>query len=793
MTSSNRVKDLKGELIKIPKSICTQRAALITESYKKSRNQHPYILRALALEKILNNMDIYIRNKELIVGNQSSKLNGAPVFPETGANWVLEQIDFFETRELRKYLIDEKDKEILRENLVYWKDKTILNNLKKDMNPELKAIYNQKYPVISPNLFIRGNVGHYVCNYEKILNIGFEGIKAEAIEKLKGLDRSSIDSYDKIKFYESILITCDAVFNFAQRYSDLADKQSRSENISSSRREELTKISNICKKVPRRGAVTFYEALQSLWITHLIIQIETDGLAISLGRMDKYLYKFYIEDIKNKRITKDEAQELMDCFFLKCNEVIKLADVPPETTYFGGVSMTQNIVLGGVNDDGTDLFNEVSLMCLEADINVHMEQPNLSIRVHKDTNQNMLIKSIESIKKGGGKPAIFNDEVIIPSLMTSGVSIEEARDFAIVGCVEPVVSKSTNGWTNAAMFNLAKCFELSLNNGICSLSGKQIGPRTGDAAELNTFDDLFRAYKKQVEYFSRKMIEILNLCDSLHGTLIPTPYVSSLIDGCLDNGTDVSRGGAKYNYVGPQGVGLANVADSMMAIKKIVFEDNEMSLEEFVHILKKNFKDEEYFRQKLINHVPKYGNNINEVDELAKIVSLHYCEVISSFENIRGGKYRPGLFPVAAHVPLGNVVGALPSGRPASTPLNDGISPANGFDTNGPTAILKSVAAINHEKATNGTLLNMKLHPTTIKNLEDYKKLISLIRVFSDLKLMHIQFNVVSKNELLDAQINPENHRGLIVRVAGYSANFVDLDKQMQDDIIARTEQNISN
>lgn len=790
MALTDRVKELKDELINTPKSICIQRANLITESYKETEGNHRSITRALALDKILSNMDIYIRKNELIVGNQSSRLNGAPVFPETGANWVLEQLDYFENREMRKYEINDQDKSVLRNILPYWKGKTIYDNVINLMDDITKDVYFSKYPVISPNLFIRGNVGHYVCNYEKVLNIGFDGIKAEAINNLNKLDTSIEGNSEKYSFYKSIIIVCESAIKFADRYSQLAEKLSRDTEISFERKEELIKISNICKTVPRNGSNSFHEALQSLWFTHLIIQIETDGLAISLGRMDKYLHKYYEEDLKYNRLSKDEAQELLDCFFLKCNEVLKLADVPPETSYFGGVSMTQNIVLGGVDENGEDLCNEISLMCIDADINIHLEQPNLSVRVHEGTSQEFLVKAIENISIGGGKPAIFNDEIIIPSLLVDGASVEEARDYAIVGCVEPVVSNNTNGWTNAAMFNLAKCFELALNNGVCQLSGMQIGPKTGEINGFGSVDDLITAYKEQVDYFIEYMVNILNICDEVHGDLIPTPYVSSLIEGCIEKGVDTTKGGSKYNFVGPQGVGLSNVADSIIAIEKIVYENKELSFGSFVKILRENFKDNEYFRQHLIMDVPKYGNNIKEVDDIARLVGAHYCNSINKYKNIRNGNYRPGLFPVASHVPLGKVVGALPSGRLAYTPLNDGISPVSGCDIEGPTAVLQSVSCIDHKIATNGTLLNMKLHPTALKSKEDFNKLSSLIRVFSSLKLMHVQFNVVSKSELLEAQLHPENYKNLIVRVAGYSANFVDLDRQMQDDIIARTELN---
>jgi formate C-acetyltransferase len=403
-----------------------------------------------------------------------------------------------------------------------------------------------------------------------------------------------------------------------------------------------------------------------------------------------------------------------------------------------------------------------------------------------------LRKAIADMKSGGGKPAVFNDEIIIPSLMTEkGVTLEEARDYAIVGCVEPVVSNRTNGWTNAAMFNLAKCLELALHNGKDPFSKEQIGPKTGKVEGFTCYGDVVAAYNAQVSYFVKQMVIMLNTWDAMHGELLPVPFMSALIGGCLEKGMDVSRGGAKYNFIGPQGVGLSNVADSLMVIKKVVFQEKRISLPELVNKLDHNFEGDEYFRQGLINKVAKYGNNIDEVDFIAQETGRAYCDEVEKYSCIRGGHYRPGLFPVASHVPLGSVVGALPSGRLSGTPLNDGISPVSGCDTNGPTASLLSVAKVEHIKATNGTLLNMKLHPTALRTEDDMKKLAGLIRSFVELKLMHIQFNVVSKETLLAAQKNPREYRDLIVRVAGYSANFVDLDRKMQDDIINRTQQQL--
>lgn len=792
MALTTRVQRLKREFIDQPKSICAERANLITQSYQETEGEHPYIRRAKALEHILSNIHIYIRDGELLVGNQASRPAAASVFPETGANWVLEQLDTFESREMRKFRLSKEDRKSLQQDLPYWEHQTLLYTALQRLNDETKFQYQLKYPVISPNLNLRGHVGHFAADYERIIQTGFQGIEEEVRSRLETLDYAQPGSLDKGCFYKSVLIVCEAVRLYAERYADEAKRLAEQAGTPEERKRELLEIERICRKVPYKGAESFHEALQSLWFTHLIIQIEGDGFAISLGRVDQFLYPAYQRDIQSGNLRKEQAQELVDCFCLKCNEITRLADVPPATNYFGGVNMTQNTMLGGQKADGSDAVNPVSELFLNGDMNVHMDQPNLSIRVHQKTPDSFLMQAVRDMKSDGGKPAVFNDEVIIPSLMSkSGVSLEEARNYAIVGCVEPVVSNNTNGWTNAAMLNMAKCLELALHNGVEPFSGLQIGPKSGAPEELASFEQVVAAYNQQVAYFVKQMVVMLNTWDQMHAELLPIPYMSTLIDGCLESGVDVSRGGAVYNFIGVQGVGLSNVVDSLMALKKVVFEDRELSLREMVDILDRNFEKDEYFRAKLINRVPKFGNNIGEVDELAEQVASAYCNEVKKYRCIRGGEYRPGLFPVASHVPLGAVVGALPSGRLSGTPLNDGISPVSGCDTHGPTMVLLSVSRVNHEEATNGTLLNMKVHPTALKTDEDMEKLCKLIRSFMDLKLMHIQFNVVSREQLLEAQKDPENHRDLIVRVAGYSATFVDLDQKMQDDIINRTEQEL--
>ena len=792
MALTKRVEALKQELLNHPKAICVERAKLITQSYQETEGQHPSVRRAKALEHILSNMTIFIQDGELVVGNQAGGVNKAPTFPETGANWYKDQLDHFATRAMRRYMITDAEKEELKAVLPYWENKTLLKNALERMNEETKRVYTQKVPVISPNLNLRGHAGHFVPNYGRIVKEGLGAVEQEAKDQLEKLDLSAPGGLDKENFYRSIIIVCQAVKAFAKRYADVAFELSQKPGISEQRRAELLTIRTACEKVPYAAADTFQEAVQSLWFIHMIIQIEGDGFAFSIGRIDQFLYDCYLRDQKENGLTKEWAQEILECFCLKCNQIVRIADVPPQSTYFGGVNMTENTMLGGVKPNGEDAYNELSTLILQADQNVHMEQPNLSIRVHKGVTDKFLLEAVADMKTGGGKPAVFNDEVILPSLMAeAGVTLEEARNYAIVGCVEPVVSNNTNGWTNAAMLNMAKCLDIALHDGKDGLTGEQIGPKTGKVEDFKTYQQVVEAYNKQIAYFVKQMVIMLNTWDQMHGEFLPIPFMSTMIDGCLEKGKDVACGGAKYNYVGPQGVGLSNVADSLMVIKKAVFEEGKITLPALIEKLDNNFKDDEYFRQGLINKIPKYGNNIKEVDEIAHDVGKAYCEEVQKHRCVRGGPYRPGLFPVASHVPLGRVVGALPSGRLAGTPLNDGISPVSGCDTSGPTSALLSIAKIDHAAAGNGTLTNMKVHPTAIKTQEDMMKMTSLIRAFMELGLMHIQFNVVSKEMLVAAQQDPQSHRDLVVRVAGYSANFVDLDPDMQNDIINRTEQQL--
>lgn len=786
--ASPRIEKLRTLIRDSKPAVCVERARLITLSYRETENDPIVVRKAKALARILNEMTIYISDGELIVGNLASHPRWAPVFPETAAVWVSEQLDYFDKREKYRFDVPEETKKELQEQILpYWKGKTVQERALAMLPEETRQVFDMEYPVVSPTLYLRNSVGHLIVDYPKVLRSGFAGIYREIEEQEKRLDQTDPEAIAKLQFYCAGKIVAKAAVNFAHRYAAKARELART-TADQERRRELEKIAEVCDWVPEHPARTFQEALQAFWFVHLIVHIETDGLAESPGRFDQYMYPYLAADLEGGRLTKDQAQELLDCLWVKFGEVIKLADVPPATKYFGGVSMSQNLILGGVDGQGRDATNELSYMCLVAESHVRLDQPALSIRIHQGTPEEFLRWAAAIIRLGDGKPAVYNDEAIIPALLSDGVTLDDALNYAIVGCVEPAPSYNCNGWTNAAMFNMAKCLELAVNRGVCRLSGKQVGPVTPDPREMATFEDVLAAYKTQISYFVRHMVTMLNTWDIVQAEVNPTPFASILTDGCIENGLDMTAGSAKYNYTGPQGIGLGDVADSLAAIRKLVYEDKVLTWDQLNAALEHDFQGYELVRQRLLNKAPKYGNDDDYADELARLVGDIYCLEVKKYKNPRGGKYRPGLYPVASNVPLGRVVGALPSGRRAAAPLADGISPCHGSDRLGPTAVLKSVAKVPHVLATNGTLLNLKFQADTLAGDDGLTRLCAFLRTFCSLKLNHVQFNTVSAETLRKAQEHPEDYRNLLVRVAGYSAFFVEINRDLQDDIIDRTE-----
>lgn len=779
-----RIKKLKEHFLEYKPEICSERARIITRSYTENESFIAPIKRAKAFYDILSNMSIYIDEDELIVGNLGYKPRTAPIYPEYSVNWILEQIDTFSTRPGDKFFITEENKKILLDILPLWKGKTVEERALSRTPGEIKKSMDSMV-FISQNM-LTGGVGHYIIDYWKVLNQGIKGIKEEINKNIEELDLSDYKSIDKKTCYDAMLITCEAIILFARRFADRAAEMSEAEeNVQ--RKRELKTIAEICRTVPENPANSFHEALQAFWFIEAALYLEQNGLAVSPGRFDQYMLPFYKKDLDEGILDREEAQELLECLWIKLPNVIKLYNNDAAKA-FGGFPTNQCIIIGGQDKYGFDATNELSYACLDATANTMLNDPSLAVRLHKNTPLEFIKRASEVIRMGSGMPKIFNDEAIIPSMLNKGIDLEDARDYAIVGCVEPVVPGKNLCWSNAAYFSLAKCLELAINDGKSLMTGEQLGLKTGKMVNFESFDDVVDSYKKQVEYFVRQMTISINIIDMAQGELTPNPFTSLFMSDCIGKGEDLIRGGAVFNFTGPQGVGVANVADSLSAVKKIVFEDEMIGKAELTKLLETDFEGNERLRQLLMNRPPKYGNDEDYVDLLARKIALIYCDEVKKYKNVRGGFFQPGLYPVSSHVALGEVVGAMPDGRKSGEPLADGVSPVQGKDLKGPTSVMRSVCKLDHVSASNGTLLNVKLHPNAIKDERGLLKFVDLNRSFIDMGGWHVQYNIINVETLLEAQKSPEKYRSLLVRVAGYSAFFVELDKKLQDDIIKRTE-----
>ncbi len=789
LSREERTELLNGAMRGVKPSICVDRARLVTESYRQSEGA-PYILRrAWALKHVLENMAIFIDPEELIVGNHCSRARSAPIYPEFGS-FDHKELDLMPTRNVDTLQITEEDKTYLLEEIYpWWKNKCTGDMARYYLDEDILAILDSPYRIFDPISRTRSGYGHYIPNIERVLKEGFISIERKAQEKLEVLDRLTPDYTERSHFYRAVLAVVEGIKVYSFRFATLAREMAEKEN-NPRRKQELLLIAANCDRVPYHPAESFYEALQSYWFTIMIDYISQNGSAISAGRFDKYMASFYDADIQKGVLVREEARELLEALWVKHSDVIK-AGTFSSARNNGGFATTINMVLSGIGPDGNDITSDFSYLCLDAEFSVFNSEPNVSIRVHPKTPNKYLMRVLEIlVAKEGGKLPMFNDAAIISALNADGATIENARDYGIVGCVEPTPSGNTMGMTNACYFNMGKCLELALNDGVCAFSGQQMGPKTGKAEDFTNFEQVRDAYATQVAYFADRMILSLNAIQSLQARYAPHLYCSMLLDGCLESGRDCTEGGAKYNYIGVQGVGVADVGDSLTAIKTLVFDQKEISMTQLMEGLRTNFESPSPLQHILINKAPKYGNDIVEADEMVAWAGRQYCDCIRGKADFRGGTYRPGLFCLSSNTPLGRQVFTLPSGRLSGTPLADGgISPKHGMDTHGPTAAAKSVARLDHALAVNGVNFNLKFLPSILKSEEDRQKLVDLIRTYFSLDGFHIQFNILTPEKLLDAKKHPERHRSLVVRVAGYSAFFVELDGDIQDEIIARTVQ----
>ena len=828
---SPRIQKLVDALYEHMPVIESARAKLITESYKETEGEPIITRRAKAFAHILHSIPIIIRDNELIVGSSTIAPRGCQTFPEFSYEWLEAELDTVATRTADPFEIAEETKAELKEADKYWKGKTTSELATSYMAPEaIKAI---EHNIFTPGNYFYNGVGHVTVKYWEVLETGFEGIMEKAQKELDGCSVGDGNYARKSHFLEAVILSCKAVIDYAGRYAKLAQEMA-AQTSDPVRKQELFVIAENCSRVPAKGAQNFYEACQSFWFVQQLLQMESSGHSISPGRFDQYMYPYYKKDMEAGTITREFAQELMDCIWVKLNDLNKCRDAA-SAEGFAGYSLFQNLIAGGQNKEGEDVTNDLSVMCIQASMHVHLPAPSLSVRVWNGSPHEFLIKAAELTRTGIGLPAYYNDEVIIPALQNRGLSLEDAREYNIIGCVEPQKAGKTEGWHDAAFFNMCRPLELVFSNGMDK--GEMVGIPTGDVTQMKTFDEFFDAYKKQMEYCISLLVNADNAIDVAHAERCPLPFLSCMIDDCLKEGKSVQEGGAVYNFTGPQGFGIANMADGLFAIRKLVYEDKKVSMKELKEALAWNYdkgldaqsagdmtemimkamqkagrnvdastaegllktfmgmKPGEQKTQRfkeihdMIDEVPKFGNDIPEVDYFAREVAYTYSKPLQKYNNPRGGKFQAGLYPVSANVPLGGQTGATPDGRYAHTPVADGVSPSAGKDVKGPTAAATSVSRLDHFIVSNGTLFNQKFHPSALSGREGLEKFVALIRGYFDQKGMHMQFNVVDRQTLLDAQEHPEKYKHLVVRVAGYSALFTTLSRSLQDDIIRRTEQ----
>jgi formate C-acetyltransferase len=729
-------------------------------------------------------MTVAIEDDELVVGRQASRPRAAPIFPEYSWDWVLDELDTFECRDADRFVVPEESKRVLRELLPRWRGKSVVERARRLLPAEVIRAQSALACILTS---MGCGVGHLTPDYAKVLKRGLRDIQTEAQERLASLRAEGAESREKAAFYRGAVVVCEAVCRFAQRHSRLA-RQLAERETDPSRAAELFEIAEICARVPARPAASFWEAVQSFWFVHLVIQIESNGHSISPGRFDQYIYPTYRGDTEKGLLSEAQALELLACLWIKMNEVMKVRDAVSSKA-FGGYPLFQNLILGGQMPDGGDATNPLSLLCIEATRRVRLPQPSLSVRVHGGSSQAFLQAAAGLTKEGLGMPAFFNDGAIVPVLQGMGIPLAEARNYAEVGCVEPQSPGRTNGYYTGGYLNLGKVLSLALSNGVDPEAGETVGAFDPGFAGFSSEEDVWCAFYRQVDHFCRLVVEGDNILDALHGEQAPNPFVSLLVKDCMGRGQAYEQGGAVYNYTSPNVVGLANVADALMAVRHAVYRERLIGMDELLEALEKDFAGCEDLRQLLLSRVPKYGNDDPEVDRIAHDVASYVLRCFKRHRNVRGGTFEPGLQSISAHALFQGAVPATPDGRTRETLLADGgISPAQGRDRRGPTAVIRSAARLDQREASNGALLNIKLSRDSVAGDEGAERLLGLVRGYFHLGGQHIQFNVVDTQTLRDAQAHPDRYPNLLVRVAGFSVLFTGIDRVLQEDIIARTE-----
>ncbi|MGE4354112.1 MAG: formate C-acetyltransferase/glycerol dehydratase family glycyl radical enzyme [Oscillospiraceae bacterium] len=784
---TDRIKKLKDTQNKVRPSLSAERAKLATYAYERCAGEVPILMKARMLSYILENMKIYISDGELIVGNHTDKPRCAPVYPEFSSGWIIDQIDAFPLRHSDPLQVSPEDRQALLELLPKWKGRS------------LDEIVEAVLPEVTKNAESRGVMtvgnrdcatGHILPDYKNLINKGLGACREDCAKHIAETCVDSKEKQEQVDFWSACIIVIDAAAAFAGRYSRLAANMAE-EETDPARKNELVEISKICTKVPLYPPETFYEAIQFIWFIHLVVTIETNGHGNSFGRFDQYTNKFYVDDLKAGRITEARAIEILECFFIKTTDIIKLRDSFYSES-FAGYPVWQNLIVGGQTRQGGDATNAVSHLVLKANADVQTSQPTVSVRYFDGLSKELIKESLIMIQQGMATPAFFNDKLVVPIMMEKfGTDIEEAREWGIHGCVEPCIAGYTDGRPTVGYVNSLKCLELAMHDGVDPVTGEQLGVKTGDFLTFSTLDDLQNAVYTQIDYFVDLMLRGFNQVGAIHATRQQVPFGSLLTGNCIENGKSLQCGGAKYSESGAFICGIGNTADSLAAIDTLVFQKKVVDAEHLLKCLKNNFSGEEQTRLILLNKAPKYGNDDDYVDGLASDLLRRYRESISRYRDSRGGKFTAVVESQSLNVSQGKCVMASPDGRFAAQPLNDNCSPVMGRDVNGPTATVKSVSKLDQMNAQDGCLYNIRFDPRSVKGDKGRGILTGVIKTYFDSLGEHIQINVIDDETLRAAQREPENYRNLLVRVAGYLAYFTELDRDVQDNMIARTSHRV--
>jgi formate C-acetyltransferase len=794
LTLTDRVLALRKTAVAVEPKICHERALLITKAYQENEERPIGIKRALAVAAVLDRMSIHMLDGELIVGSHAREPRAAPIFPEFDIRYLEAELDTIEKRTGDRFLVPGETKDALRGIFPFWRGRTVKDRVYSMLTDDLRKGGQWGIGVFDNEWTMENGDGHIAVDYPKLLRLGLSGIMEEVSGKLARLDLSQPENFEKHFFYQSLLLIYAAAIRFAGRFAALAREQAAG-TADSGRREELLEIAGICDTVPASPARSFREALQSIWFVQLIIQIETNGHSISFGRFDQYLLPYFQEDTRQKGVPVQELFEILNCFWIKCASISKLRSWGP-TRYTAGNPMFQNLTIGGQKANGDDATNELSALVLDCHDAIRLSQPTLTVRVHRGTPDEFLRRCMKVLAGGGGMPAFFNDEIIIPSLLLRGITKEDAYNYCLVGCVEPSIAAKWGGRQGAAQFHLLKCLELAMHGGRDPRTGIALYETGKTFLQMDSFGELMAAFKGQVSAYLRLYAIADNLVDLAWEDLIPTPFVSGLVDDCIERGREMKKGGAVYDFSAGQTGHIANVANSLAAIRKLVFDEKALSREDLWQALESNFEGKrgEEIRQMLINRAPKYGNDDDYVDAIAKEAFSHYLSEVGTLKTARWGRgpigctFHPSTASVSYNVPAGDLVGATSDGRRARQPVADVESPYHGTERKGPTAVVKTVSKLEHIYESGGSILNLKFDPSLFRGEENLGNLVALLRAYFEMKGMELQIDIVSSETLRDAQRNPARYPDLLVRVAGYSARFTVLDPDVQNDIIARTE-----